>query len=125
MDLSSQFEDRKQKLRTKALQSATEAALPYIYALFDLPYPTTNPAATKEKVVRLWSLNSSRPEIRDFKKEWQQESTDRASVECRYEYWNQELEYVRKIARNEGFEAELKSLPLCHESDPELRRMGF
>jgi hypothetical protein len=111
MDSSSEFKHRQQELLMNARRSATKAPLQRIYALFDLPYPTTDPEATELKILNLWSLNKSRPEIRDFEKEWQ-ESTDRASVEYRYEYWNRELERLRIIARKEGLEAELKETPL-------------
>ncbi|KAJ5471511.1 hypothetical protein N7530_008868 [Penicillium desertorum] len=124
MDSSSEFKHRQQELLMNARRLATEAPLRRIYALFDLPYRTTDPEATKHKILNLWSLNKSRPEIRDFEEKWQ-ESTDRASVEYRYEYWNRELEYLRIIARKEGLEAELKETPLRHEGDPDLRRMGF
>lgn len=93
-----------------ARKSATEAPLRHIYALFNLPYPTKDQGATKFKILNLWSRNKSRREIRDFEKKWQ-EGTDRADVEYRYEYWNQELEHLRIIARNEGLEAELKETP--------------
>jgi hypothetical protein len=109
MDSSSEFKHRQQQLLMNAQNSATEAPLQKIYALFNLPYPTIDPG-TEFRILKLWSRNKSRREIRDFEKEWQ-ESTDRAGVEYRYEYWNRELEYLRIIATNEGLEAELKETP--------------
>jgi hypothetical protein len=111
MDSSSEFKNRQKELLMNARESATNDPLRRTYALFNLPYPTTDPEATELKILKLWSLNKSRPEIRDFEKQWQ-ESTDRASVEYRYVYWNRELEHLRIIARKEGLEAELKETQL-------------
>lgn len=110
MDSSSEFKHRQQQLLMNAQNSATEAPLQDIYALFNLSYPTKDPGATKLNILDLWSRNKSRREIRDFEKKWQ-EGTDRADVEYRYELWNRELEHLRIIARNEGLEAELKETP--------------
>ncbi|KAJ6003789.1 hypothetical protein N7540_011200 [Penicillium herquei] len=43
----------------------------------------------------------------NFEKLWQ-ESTDRDHTEYIFGYWNQDLAHLRKIAINEGFEAELE-----------------